>query len=500
MAEVIAALARAAETWPDRTAFRDDETSCSFRELAARVAGAAERLAEGTGPVGLMAANGIDWVVADLAVTASGRCLVPLPPFFSDDQLAHVAGDAELSLILCDEDNKARAASLAPVETLFGPDVIGKADTGLLRAPRPGQRIIYTSGSTGRPKGVRLGDRQLDHISAALARAISATSADSYLSILPFPLLLEELCGIHVPILVGGLSVIRRHVAGACAGGDLDAIRLAFEEVRPSVSVLVPELLRAWVGALLLADAHAPSSLRAVAVGGAPVPPQVLQAAASLGIPCLEGYGLSECGSVVAVNRPGAVAAGTAGKVLDGLTVTIEEGEITVSGPSVMSGYAGGPDHQGSWRTGDLGRFDAAGNLIVEGRKDAMLVTAYGRNVQPEWIEAQLQGDPRILRAVLCGHGAPYPIALIVAGVFAGDFFQTAEPAAIIEALQGVLTGIPDYALPRSFAVLTGDEMQAFGLLSPNGRPRRKEIETWIKGPEGQARLKTASRMEEKSA
>ncbi len=63
--------------------------------------------------------------------------------------------------------------------------------------------ILYTSGSTGQPKGVRLGDAQLDHVSRGLAAAISATQKDSYLSVLPFPLLLEELCGIHVPVMPG---------------------------------------------------------------------------------------------------------------------------------------------------------------------------------------------------------------------------------------------------------------------------------------------------------
>ncbi|MEQ8267566.1 MAG: AMP-binding protein [Parvibaculum sp.] len=493
MAEVIHALAKGARDWPTRIAFEDDEGALTYGELAARVSAMLTVLGSGEGAVGLLAENSLDWVVADLAATASGRRFVPLPPFFSDGQLAHVVADSQIDLILTDGALEARAAGFGPTARVTQ----AKADPALLATARPGTRVIYTSGSTGQPKGVRLGDRQLDHVARGLASAISASAADHYLSVLPFPLLLEELCGIHVPILVGGRSTIRARVIGECSSGNIDAIRTAFEAVTPSVSVLVPELLRAWVGALMLAGKTAPPSLRVVAVGGAPVPPQVLKAAGELGIPALEGYGLSECGSVVAVNRPGEAAPGTVGQVLDGLTVSIDGGEIVVEGPSVMSGYVGQPDLQGPWRTGDLGHFDAKGHLVIEGRKDAMLVTSFGRNVQPEWIEAQLQGDPRILRATLGGHGQAYPTVLIVPGLFAGDFFETARPGEVLDALHAICRGLPDYALPRSYIATSNDEMQALGLLSPNGRIRRRAVEEWLCLPPARSRSRTAPVPEE---
>lgn len=488
MAEVIEALRHGAAHWPSRIAFRDHAEEVTYGSLARLVAGAMEMLRGNDAPVGLMAENSIGWVIADLAVTASGRRFVPLPPFFSDEQLSHVVKDAGLGLILADNAMAERAARFAPVRPL--PRAEGEA--ALLADASPGERVIYTSGSTGQPKGVRLGDKQLDHVSRGLATAIAATERDSYLSVLPFPLLLEELCGIHVPIMVGGVSAIRKDVAAQCAGGNLDAIRNAFEEVQPSVSVLVPELLRAWAGSLILSGERAPASLRVVAVGGAPVPPQVLDAAVNFGIPCLEGYGLSECGSVVAVNRPGEAAPGTVGRPLDGLAVTISGGEIVVEGPSVMSGYVGREPHEGPWHTGDLGHFDEAGNLVIEGRKDAMLVTSFGRNVQPEWIEAHLQGDPRILRATLSGHGQTWPTALIVPGAFAGNFFTDARPAQVLAALHNICSGVPDYALPRSYILTTNDEMQALGLTSPNGRVRRKAIEAWLRTADARSRSRTA--------
>ena len=485
MAKVIEALVRLAQTYPMRVAFEDDQGSISYGGLAARVAGAFAELKNGQGPIGLMAENSIDWVVADLAITATGRRFIPLPPFFSDEQLAHIVSDGDLHEILSDDHNIARARAFAKVESV--PRSLAPAER-LLDA-MPGNRVIYTSGSTGKPKGVQLGDGQIDFISQALAEAISATQADRYLSLLPFPLLLEELCGIHVPILVGGSSAIRRTVVAACAAGDLDAIRLAYEEVQPSVSVLVPELLRAWVGALLLGGHKAPESLRVIAVGGAPVPPQVLEAAKSVGIPCLEGYGLSECGSVVAVNRPGDAVAGSVGKPLPGIQVEIVDGEIVVDAPSVMDGYLGQPAQHGRWRTGDLGHFDGNGNLVVEGRKDAMLVTGFGRNVQPEWIEASFQGDARIARAVLAGHGQAFPTLILVPGPFAGDFFEAATPTDIFDMLDDICATAPVYARPASLILTSNGEMQSLGLLSPNGRIKRAIVHQWLQSTAARSRI-----------
>ena len=476
MAKVIEALVEFALNDPDRVAFDDDRGSISYGALAERVAGVFSVLKDDQSPIGLMAENSIEWVIADLAITAAGRRFVPLPPFFSDEQLSHVVPDSGIELIFCDVDNEERAGQFSRTSSV--PSI--KQAPELLLQARPGQRVIYTSGSTGQPKGVRLGDRQIDFVSQALAGAIAATSADHYLSVLPFPLLLEELCGIHVPILVGGSSSIRAGVISSCAAGNLDAIRLAFEEVRPSVSVLVPELLRAWLGALLLGGHEAPEGLRVVAVGGAPVPPQILDAAVDMNIPCLEGYGLSECGSVVAVNRPGQCVPGSVGTLLDGVSVEIVDGEIVVESPAIMDGYLGRDEHSGPWCTGDLGHFDDAGKLVVEGRKDAVLVTSFGRNVQPEWIETRFQGDPRILRAILTGHGQDYPTVLLVPGPLAGTLFETPDPKFVFDALAEICADTPDYARPTSFVCITNEELQQLGLLSPNGRVRRRAVQEWL--------------------
>lgn len=470
MRDVLHALARHAAARPDTVAFADDRTTLDWRSLAGHVAGAAMQAVTLPPVIGLLAGNSIDWVVADLGIAAAGRTLVPLPPMFADGQLAYIVASAGIGCIVADAANMARAGR-------FGVAVVPMfAGEGAALPDRAGEarRIIYTSGSTGTPKGVRLGDRQIGTMAAALAAAIGADAPDRYLSLLPLSLLLEELCAIHVPVLVGGHCTIASGVPDALAAGRHDVVAATVERVQLSVTVLVPDMLRAWVGALGATGTQAPASLRFVAVGGTPVPEPVAEAAWSLGIPVHEGYGLSECGSVVALNRAGARADGTVGTPLDGVGVAIEAGEIVVRGPSVMDGYVGGEDVGRVWKTGDLGHFDTAGRLVVDGRRDNLLVTANGRNVQAEWVETALSGDPRIARAFIVGHGAPALTAIVVpVPSFAPAF---ADPAVALAIVRAACADLPAYAIPASVIVTDMAALAAAGLLTPSGRPRRMAL------------------------
>ena len=119
-------------------------------------------------------------------------------------------------------------------------------------------------------------------------------------------MLLELICGVMIPVLVGGTVHYDAGIASSVIGAAPCNIAAAFERERPTTSVLVPQLLALYTAQLAAAGRRPPESLRFVAVGGAPLPPALAAAAAKLGIPVYEGYGLSECCSVVAVNRPGA--------------------------------------------------------------------------------------------------------------------------------------------------------------------------------------------------
>jgi long-subunit acyl-CoA synthetase (AMP-forming) len=469
MHELFAALGRNAVLRGNVTAFQDDCDAVTYAELAARVAGLAEELEALPQVLGLLGWNGVDWVVAQLAAWYAGKTVVPLPLFFSPQQLQHILRDAGIGHLICTGEGMETAASLEMPFT--------SADGGTTRElgePRQGAgQIIYTSGSTGRPKGVRHESGQLAWSAAALTRASGATADDVHLSLLPLPLLLETIAAIMVPIYAGARVYVEASVAGALGGGEMPELAGIFERLQPTSTVLVPQLLASWVADLVGAEERAPKSLRFVAVGGASIPPALALRAWSVGIPVHEGYGLSECASVVAVNRPGKRKPGTVGKPLPGLRVRIEDGEIVVAGPSVMDGYLNGAEAGGAWRTGDLGEIDSDGFLTVRGRKDNLLVTSFGRNISPEWIESLILGDPRIGHCVVAGAGRPHLCAFLVPSPAGEAWFAQAGSLAIVALIARCCRGAPAYAVPRFHHVVPAGELHRNGLLTENGRARR---------------------------
>ncbi len=360
-------------------------------------------------------------------------------------------------------------------------------------AESSGAQMIYTSGSTGKPKGVLLANGQLMWSAKALALASGARVDDIYLSVLPLAFLLETICAVIIPMLVGAPARIESSIAEKF--GDADACALAdiVAANRPTCMVLVPHLLSAWVAQLSNGAERAPESLRFVAVGGAAVPFALAQRAWALGIPVHEGYGLSECGSVVALNRPGERKAGTVGKPLPGLDVRIEEREIVVRGPAIMDRYLHGPATQGLWRTGDLGEVDADGFLTIHGRIDNLLVTPLGRNISPEWIESLLVGDPRVAYCFVAYAGGPYLKAVLVPTNEGESWFEAASEEDIYALIAECCRDVPAYAIPRRYSVVCASELVRFGLLTGNGRIRRKAMLEEYSGILGLAGAASAS-------
>jgi acyl-CoA synthetase (AMP-forming)/AMP-acid ligase II len=243
-----------------------------------------------------------------------------------------------------------------------------------------------------------------------------------------------------------------------------------FERLRPTTTVLVPQLLSVWVAQLEARRKRSPEGLRFVAVGGAPVSEALSERAWELGIPVHEGYGLTECCSVVAVNRPGRRKAGTVGEPLPGLDVSVEQGEVVVNGPIVMVGYLSAAPAKQPWRTGDLGNLDRDGFLRVTGRKDNLLVMASGRNVSPEWVEAMLMGDPRVGACAVLGHGRPHLNVLLIPSPSGERWLTESSPAHVLLWLEQVCIELPAYAVPKEFVVCGSTEAKRIGLLTPNGR------------------------------
>ena len=352
-----------------------------------------------------------------------------------------------LGLILTDTPPPPGNPNLTPPALVVTIDDRQPADIRL----RPGFSVVtYTSGSTGTPKGVRLGSRQIGWSARALAKASGATSEDRHLSLLPLSLLLEMISAIFVPLVVEGATFFDRDMAEAVGRGKIGSLAAAFEQHRPTTAVLVPQLLKVWAAELASSGRAAPPSLRFVAVGGAPVPLAMAEAAIRLGIPVHEGYGLSEMLLRRGAEQTGQARSGTVGQPLDGLTVALDEGEIVVTGPSVTDGYLGRPDHEGAWRTGDLGQFNADGNLTIIGRKDNLIVTGYGRNISPEWVETALLDDQRLMLACLAG-GAEQPLtALLIPAPYAEKTMLKSSLEELTERVARLTSHLPIYAPPRN--------------------------------------------------
>lgn len=469
-------LARDKAGSEDRIAFSEAGNQIGWQGLSRRVSGAAGVLAAHPDPIGLLAPSSIDWLVADLAGWAAGKTIVPLPHFFSDAQLEHIVRDAGIKTIMADASQRARLAGSGIPQTAL-PQAKAEA-TAQLPAMR-GRRIVYTSGSTGNPKGAVLGPDQIRSTCAAVMQAMQASTADRHLAVLPYSLLLEAICGIYLPILAGGHCTIAPHVAAASGPDIATLLGEAVAQHRPSTLVLVPQLLQAWVMVAAVGRVEIPDSLRFVATGGAAVPDSLAERAWQLGIPVHEGYGLTECGSVVAVNRPGLRRAGTVGQPLPGYDVRIApDGEIIVRSESVAEAYLNRTDGPtaGIWHTGDIGRIDTDGYLQVSGRKDNLIVTGNGRNISPEWVETMLLADPRIARAVVLRAADGQIAALLEPSLLGEAWAKSTSPAGLRRLVDTAMTAAPRYAVPRHLALLGPGALASRQLLTPNGKPRRREI------------------------
>jgi long-subunit acyl-CoA synthetase (AMP-forming) len=476
MRQLFNAMKRHASEAGGLLAVSDRHGQLSRHELLARVTSLAAALKGQSRTIGIYAPNGLGWVIAQLACAIAGKIVVPLPTFFSPVQLGHVVRDASVELILATEQTAALAVqSGMPTNVLD----IHRLGVGLSDVIDGFGQIIYTSGSTGQPKGVRHESGQITWSAAALGAATAASATDSYLSVLPLPLLLETICSIFIPTSLGAYVHFDTALAERTGCGDATGIAGAFEVHRPTTSVLVPQLLKSWVSELEAVGQIAPSSLRFVAVGGAPVPAQLANAAWSLGIPVHEGYGLSECCSVVAVNRLKERRPGTVGQPLSGLSVSIDEGEIVVDGPSITDGYLGQGPAKRPWRTGDLGEIDRDGFVTIHGRKDSLLVTSFGRNISPEWIETMLLADLRIALCTVTGHGEPHLTVLLIPSAQGAAWFAKATRSDILELVSDRCSVAPKYAVPRAYVAISLEEALHNQLLS-NGRPVRKTIAQFV--------------------
>jgi len=431
---IVDAINRWSEEQPGTPALSGKQQALTYRELAAAIEQFGAQLRVSTArAIGLALDNSPLWAVLDLAGLHAGKPVIPLPFFFSAEQIAHSIRDAGIDCILTDQPEQYRkilaAAGIESDATLthtFNNQTFGELRLHNIAAkplPAGTVKITYTSGTTGNPKGVCLGADALQRVAASLLAATRGKADDRHVSVLPLSALLENLAGVYVPLLAGAschlLPLAEVGLSGS-TGLDVKKMLAALIQCRATTTILTPQLLHALVAAIE-AGHPAPPQLRFVAVGGAPVAPRLLQRAEALGIPVFEGYGLSECASVVALNTEGAHRIGSVGKPLAHAQVKFaEDGEILVAGATLL-GYTGdAPLQPGEcsstkfWPTGDIGHLDGQGFLYLTGRKKNIFITSFGRNVSPEWVESELTLHPAIAQAAVFGEARPWNVAVIV--------------------------------------------------------------------------------------
>jgi long-subunit acyl-CoA synthetase (AMP-forming) len=459
-----------------RAALEDGERRLTYGELCNLVEAERQWLAaNGVQRCALLADNGCGWAIADLALLAAGIVNIPLPVYFVNSQIRHVLDDAGVAFIftdrpeqLCREHDCARVGqsrssglTLLRRSTAHGPAL-----------PAGTLKITYTSGSTSEPKGVCLSGHALQRVSASLHAALGNLHLERHMCLLPLATLLENIAGIYVPLLLGIQSVLRPASAIGMSYGGLDAPRLlsALCDAQPSSLVLVPELLRLLVGTAQRGW-QPPASLKFIAVGGASVPAALLEQATALGLPVFEGYGLSECASVVCLNLPGASRPGSVGRPLSHARVRVDQnGELHVAG-AVMSGYLGAaPVAADEIATGDLGEIDADGFVRVRGRVKNLIITSMGRNIAPEWPEMELKGEPVIAQAMVYGEARPFLTALL------SPVSAQVTHEMLAAAVQRANSRLPDYARVRAWALFPETPSVDNGLLTANGRLRRAAL------------------------
>ncbi|MGV3494932.1 MAG: AMP-binding protein [Ramlibacter sp.] len=447
--------------------------------FGAAVAAFARTLRErGTRVLATLMDNGPAWVVADAAALEAGVVHVPLPVFFAPQQVAHALQAAGVDTLLAPADVAAaiggEQAAPARCGTTGSTLVLATVAARPVPLPTGTSKITFTSGTTGTPKGVCLRADAMQRAAGALVQALEPLDIRRHLCVLPLPVLLENLAGVLAPLARGATVIVPPLVEVGLSGSSGFApatFQAAVERHAPHSVILLPQMLRAWTGWLRNTGERAPASLRMVAVGGAAVGEPLLQAARACGIPAYEGYGLSEGGSVQTLNLPGADRPGSAGRPLPHARVRIAaDGEIEIAG-TLMAGYVGDTRPVPAWwPTGDLGRVDADGFLHVQGRKKDVLITGYGRNVSPEWVETALRADPLVAQAAVFGDGQPALSAVL--WPTAPDVPDTALERAVAAAN----AALPDYARVLHWVRAQAAFSPATGLATANGRPRRPDI------------------------
>lgn len=459
----------------DKIAFVDDRRSITYRELWSEVIKAKKQLqALQFGRVGLLMGNSIEWIVVDLACSLANVTVVPLPDFFSDGQLSHIMSAASLDLIITD--NPSRISNITSCITKQVASSLG--DLLMLKmkqAPiKNVRKITFTSGSTGEPKGVSLSQESLETVVHSFYDLLS-NFMGRHFCLLPLSTLLENVAGIYTSILATGTVYLTKTISIYALKPE-NANSLFEYTIRHKINtiIIVPQILKLFV--VWFSTYKQTHNFTFIALGGGKTSPALIEKAQQMNLPVYEGYGLSEATSVVSLNTPTKHKHGSVGKLLAHVQIKfMPDGEIAVKGADCIGYYdmdcSKYRDSEGYWLTGDIGYRDNEDYLYLSGRKKNFIITGLGRNISPEWLEAELCSEIEVLQAAVVSYDNGANItAVIVPSHSAID---------VSDLLSRVNSRLPGYANILSVVLAHEAFTHQNGQLSQGGQPLRPIIKSY---------------------
>src|SRR6266481_2227945 len=533
----IAGLLKARLATPERILYRQFLEG-GWREISAReIAAYAARWqaflrAEGLAPgdrVALCLKNGIYWVAADQGALGLGLVVVPL---YADDNPENVAWCLENSgarLLVAESSRMAHA--LQGVATSLPRVLCLTADPGsghdAVEAALPKQApafevapladdalatICYTSGTVGRPKGVMLTHGNILANVAACERLRLARSDDVFLSLLPLSHMFERTGGYYLPLSIGAKVAYARSISQLAEdlASERPTLMFAVPRVFEKFAARINEALakspvkkrlfelvvaaggRAERGEAGFADrivltllgkrvaapvlARLGGRMRFAVLGGAPLDPAIAWLFLGLGLPVLQGYGMTEASPVISVNRLEDNVPESVGVPLDNVEVRIAaDGELLARGPSVMKGYWNNPeasakslDREGWLHTGDLADI-TGGRIYIRGRLKDVLVLSNGEKLPPQDVELAILGDAAFEQGVLIGEGRPFLTLVTVT--------QETDENRLIQRANDRLKAFPRYIRVRRVVATREPWTVENGLLTPTLKVRRERVQ-----------------------
>ena len=497
-------------------------------ELLAKIAAArsflrSTRLLKGD-RCALIAPNSIRWAALDLAIIAEGLIAVPLYARQAPAELVAMLRDAGPGLVCCSDpalrDSIAAAWPDAPRFALFD-DIFAKPAPNSTAAPNtlaPQSivTIIYTSGTSGEAKGVMLTEGNLSHTlsctTARLDQLMGPRSApDRVFHYTPFCfaaswiLLLSCLSRTSVLTLSTDLTKLADEIQRATPNYFLN-VPLLLERMRARIEDnfrkrggKMAKIFDNAVAAWFRLDAKKPQpwdffwlglaglfifpsvrkrlspNLRALICGSAPLARETQLFFMMLGIPVLQGYGLTETTGICTLDDPAHIVPGRVGPAIPGVEMKLgDNSEILIRGPNIFPGYWKRPEqtaqvlHDGWFHTGDQGDVDTNGNWSVTGRLKNLIILNSGHTIAPEPIEEELLHALRgAQQVVLFGNGSSFLVAIITGEVVRGEIESQ------IERLNATL---PHYRKIRAFHAVREPFTIENGLLTVNGKLKRDAI------------------------